>query len=480
LLLNIEKLIYGGDGLARLPADDSGRGKAVFVPFVLAEEKIEAEITEEKPSFVRAGVGAIVKASAHRVSPPCPHFGRCGGCHYQHAGYEHQLEIKKEILRENLRRIAKVELACEVQVHASAPWGYRNRSRLQVRTGPSFAAGYFRFGSHELLPVEECPISSPLINRGIAALWKAGRAGKIVAGVREVEFFAASDEDGDETQLLLELLCDPEARRAEVRACAEELCAAMPEIAGVAAFRERQKGVQEPLVGVGESFLTCKVRAGAGRIFAYRVSPGAFFQTNRFLSGKLIDIVTGGRSGDAALDLYAGGGLFSTALACDFRHIVSVESSQASTGDLKYNLPDNGKAVEATAEEYLGVPGRAGAVRNGGDAGAPPARGGKSSRGRSREDRTKDRVGSGPVLPHALHKPDLIVVDPPRGGLGDRVARALGSANASRVTYVSCDPATLARDLVPLQAAGYRVEEVHLVDLFPQTYHLESVVQLIR
>jgi 23S rRNA (uracil1939-C5)-methyltransferase len=480
LLLNIEKLIYGGDGLARLPADEGGRGKAVFVPFVLTEEKIEAEITEEKPSFVRARVGAIVEASAHRVSPPCPHFGRCGGCHYQHAAYEYQLEIKKEILRENLRRIAKVELACEIQTHPSPPWNYRNRSRLQVRNRPSFAAGYFKFGSHELLPVEECPISSPLINRGISALWQAGRAGKIVAGVREVEFFAASDEDGNETQLLLELLCDPEARRAEVRACAEDLCAIMPEVSGVAAFRERQKGLQEPLVTVGASFLTYEIKVGAEKILSYRVSAGSFFQTNRFLSAELIDIVTAGRSGDLAVDLYAGGGLFSTALACDFRHIVSVESSQASTGDLQYNLPDNGKAVLATAEEYLGVPGRAGAVRNDGGAGAPPALGGKSSRGRSRGDKAKDRVGSGSVLPHALHTPDLIVVDPPRCGLGDRVARALGSANAPRVTYVSCDPATLARDLVPLQAAGYRVEEVHLVDLFPQTYHLESVVHLIR
>jgi 23S rRNA (uracil1939-C5)-methyltransferase len=103
LLLNIEKLIYGGDGLARLPAgsdgnQDRGRGKAVFVPFVLAGEKIEAVITEEKPGFARANAGAIVEPSPHRIPPLCPHFGRCGGCQYQHISYEHQLEIKKEIL----------------------------------------------------------------------------------------------------------------------------------------------------------------------------------------------------------------------------------------------------------------------------------------------------------------------------------------------------------------------------------------------
>jgi len=439
LLLNIEKLIYGGDGLARLPAGlsgnkDRGRGKAVFVPFVLAGEKIEAALTEEKPGFARAQASAILEPSPHRIQPPCPHFSRCGGCHYQHASYEHQLEIKKEILRENLRRIAKLDLQCEVQVHPSPPWNYRNRSRLQVRAQPEFAAGYFKFASHQLLPVEECPVSSPLINRGIAALWQAGRAGKAVEGVREVEFFS----NADDTKLLLEFLCAPEARRAAVRAWAEELCATMPEIMGVVAFREPHKGVQEPLVAVGAPELTYRTKA-----LAYRVSAGAFFQTNRFLADELVNIVTAGRSGDLALDLYAGVGLFSTALACNFRHIVSVESSQTASSDLQYNLPVNGKAVRTTTEQYL--------------------------------TEYTHRVGALP-----LQTPDLVVVDPPRSGLGDSVARALASLSAARLTYVSCDPATLARDLVPLQVAGYRVEQVYMVDLFPQTHHLESVVQLVR
>ncbi|HVR22648.1 MAG TPA: 23S rRNA (uracil(1939)-C(5))-methyltransferase RlmD [Candidatus Polarisedimenticolia bacterium] len=438
MLLNIEKLIYGGDGLARLPADDRGPGKAVFVPLVLGGEKIEAALTEEKPSFVRAYAEAIVEPSAHRVPPPCPHFGRCGGCHYQHASYDHQLEIKKEILRENLRRIARLELQCEVEVHPSPPWNYRNRSRLQVRTRPAFSAGYFKFASHELLPVEECPISSPLINRGIAALWRSGRAGQAVEGVCEVEFFANSDADGSETRLLLEFLCAPEARRAAVRAWAEELCATMPEIAGVVAFREPQKGAREPLVAVGASELTYQTKNAA-----YRVSAGSFFQSNRFLVNELVNIVTAGRSGQLALDLYAGVGLFSTALARDVRHIISVESSQTAASDLQYNLPLAGKAVHSATDQYL--------------------------------------AKLGDNFPSQLaHKPDLVVVDPPRSGLGDRAARLLADVGAPRITYASCDPATLARDLVPLQASGYRIDQVHLVDLFPQTYHLESVLHLVR
>src|SRR5437879_7040424 len=140
LELTIEKLIYGGDGLARLPADEHGRGKAVFVPFVLEGEKIAASIVEEKPGFVRARAEDILEASCERIQPSCPYFQRCGGCHYQHTSYENQLTIKSAILHENLRRIAKLELQSELNVHPSAAWNYRNRTRLQVSADSAFAA----------------------------------------------------------------------------------------------------------------------------------------------------------------------------------------------------------------------------------------------------------------------------------------------------------------------------------------------------
>jgi len=444
LLLTIEKLVYGGDGLARLPPpqpeEDRGRGKAVFVPFVLAGEKVEAALTEQKSGFARAAAQAIIEASPHRVAAVCPYFGRCGGCHYQHADYEHQLAIKTEILRENLRRIARLELSCAIKVHPSPPWNYRNRARLQVRARPEFAAGYFELASHRLLPVEECPISSPLINRGIAALWLMGRAGKATEEVHEVEFFA----NAEDTQLLVELSCPPEARRAAVRAWAEQLRAALPEIVGLAAFRESKPGAMEPLITLGAAELTYRTHAAS-----YRVGAGSFFQTNRHLVDELVSIVSDGQSGDLAFDLYAGVGLFSTALACNFRHIVSVESSQTAFSDLQYNRPSNGEATLAATERYLHQPDVTGRARN------------------------------GAVLPQ-VPPPDLAVVDPPRAGLGERVARALAGLGAARVIYVSCDPATLARDMVPLLAAGYRVHGADLVDMFPQTYHLESVLHLER
>ena len=427
-----------------MPADASGRGKAVFVPFVLAGEKIEAFLTEQKPGFARARADQIVGASPHRVQPGCPYFTQCGGCHYQHASYEHQLEIKEEILRETLQRTAKLELPVDIQVHPSPPWNYRNRSRLQVQTSPEFKAGYFKMGSHELLAVEQCPISSPLINQGIAAFWQSGRADKVPTGVREVEFFASADD----SELLVEVFTSAEARRAALRQWAEELRASMPEIAGLVVFRDssgRGSVAQEKLLTVGADHLIYRTQRAA-----YRVSAGSFFQTNRHLIDELVRIVTDGQSGDLGLDLYAGVGLFSTALGSDMCHVVSIEESQTASGDLAYNQSSNGEVVLASTEQYL-------------------ARGER-----------KGRVGKGEVLTHTLHTPDLAVVDPPRSGLGERVARGLATLGAPRVVYVSCDPATLARDLLTLLGSGYRIQQVHLVDLFPQTFHLETVVHLAR
>ena len=188
-----------------------------------------------------------------------------------------------------------------------------------------------------------------------------------------------------------------------------------------------------------------KVRAQSGakviryrtRGHEYEVSAGSFFQVNRHLIDELASVVTGNVRGEVALDLYAGVGLFSAVLAENFHHNFSVEPSQTSYADLVKNVPANVKAVGARTEDYLS----SGLVRK---------------------------------------RPDLIVVDPPRTGLGKKVVRALVDLVAPRIRYVSCDPATLARDLATLLAAGYHVEEAHLFDLFPETFHIESVMLLER
>jgi 23S rRNA (uracil1939-C5)-methyltransferase len=429
LQLTIEKLVYGGDGLARLPADENGRGKAVFLPFVLGGETVEASLLEQKRGFARAHVDNIIQSSPLRIAAKCPYFGACGGCHYQHTGYPHQLEIKVAILKENLRRIAKIELDTDLIVHPSPEWNYRNRARLQVKADPQFALGYYKFNSHQVLPVDECPISSPLINRTIAAVWQMGRAGRIGPGIQEIEFFTNAEDSG----LLLRLHAADIRRQAAIQV-AEGIMSALPQAAGISVLRSLpgRNSEPEPIVALGAGNLAYSTQRAS-----YQVSHGAFFQVNRHLVDELVGTVTEGYSGDNALDLYAGVGLFSTVLSRSFAQVTAVESSPTSSADLAHNSPSNVRTVAKTTEQFL-------------ESGVEKLR------------------------------PNFVVVDPPRNGLGEMVIRRLAGLRAGRMVYVSCDPATVSRDLAGLLGAGYRIQQAHVVDLFPQTYHVESVFHLVR
>ncbi|HWF90796.1 MAG TPA: hypothetical protein VN684_00860, partial [Terriglobales bacterium] len=318
----------------------------------------------------------------------------------------------------------------EIHVHPSPAWHYRNRTRLKIKTKPAFALGYYKFASHELLPVEECPISSAAINGAIVKLWELGRAGKVAGEVEEIELFA----DAEDAQIQAGVYCVG-AEAAPMEKFLAELQASIPEISGAVAFRAIKKAVfadeMKVIAATGSSSLTYRTASAV-----FRVSAGAFFQTNRFLANKLVDLVTESRSGNLALDLYAGVGLFSSPLAKSFTQVIAVEASPISHTDLRYNSEPNVKAVRSTTEQYL----------------------------------TKAKST----------RPDYVVVDPPRSGMGEKIVRQLAELSAPQIAYVSCDPATLARDLQVLLAAGYRIEQAHFIDLFPQTFHLESVFHLSR
>jgi 23S rRNA (uracil1939-C5)-methyltransferase len=426
----IEKMVYGGEGLARLPSDERGPGKAVFVPFSIDGEEVEAETVEQKPGFARARLERVDTPSADRVEPGCDYFGECGGCQYQHASYPRQLKIKSAILVETLKRTGKIELPCELRTHSSPEWKYRNRTRLKVQAAPAFALGYYKLRSHEFLPIEQCPISSPLINRAISELWSAGSAAGIPAEIVEMELFA----DHADERLLVEIYCESRTAKPVAQKIADTVAQILSSAIGVVVFEQAPANqLIEPkrLAVFGESALVYETKSAS-----YRVSAGAFFQVNRFLIDELIAIVTDETSAKLALDLYAGVGLFATVLARSFAQVIAVESSQTSLADLRHNAPPEVKAVLATTEQYLGQ-------------------------------------ASGLYA-------DLIVVDPPRGGLGEAVARSLAKLDAPKITYVSCDPSTLARDLKVMNDLGYRIEEAHLIDLFPQTFHIESVFKLAR
>ena len=378
--LTIEKLVYGGDGLAR------DEGRVVLTPFVLPGEIVRADIARAKNDLLRGRVIEVVNASPSRVDPDCPYFYKCGGCQYQHAAYESQLEQKREILREVLRRVGKIDHQGDIEVVSGPPWEYRNRAQLHIDGG---AVGYFEAGSHKLCAIERCPISSPRINDAIVHLARElPRYRSFTAGV---ELFT------NESDLQVNL---PDRVPASVLPLFQEL------------------GTSSPIT-YGQ----------------FRVSRGSFFQVNRFLVEQLVEAAIGDASGETALDLYAGVGLFAARLTSSFQRVIAVEPGGNAYRDLEFNMKDAATLERKTAEGYL------------------------------------------PGLEKA---PDLIVADPPRAGLGKAVIGDLVRLRALGLTIVSCDPATLARDLGPLLAAGYGIERLTLVDLFPQTYHMEAVVRLRR
>ena len=387
----VEKLVYGGDGLARLD------GRVVLAPFVLPGERIRACAGRERPGLVHAQTLEILDPAPERVPAPCPHFGRCGGCHYQHAPHEYQLAAKRAILAEELRRLGKIEPPAEIATVSAEPWGYRNRVQLHVEGSQ---LGYREARSHSLRAIDACPIASPRINEVIGALAPMLQDPRWPRFIRSLEIFT------DEHQVQLNVLeADRPVARRFFDWCVEQI------------------------PGLVDGALDYEDR--------FRVSRGAFFQVNRFLADRLVETALGEARGETALDLYAGVGLFSLSLARRFAQVTAVESGSAAIRDLAFNAGRAGLTNLATerqtAEDYLTALDRA---------------------------------------------PEFVLLDPPRAGLGRGVVRRLIELRPSAVTIVACDPATLARDLAGLLAAGYRIANMTLVDLFPQTFHMETVVSL--
>ncbi|MGH9571953.1 MAG: class I SAM-dependent RNA methyltransferase [Candidatus Acidiferrales bacterium] len=423
--LKIEKLVYGGDGLGH----DSGA--TVFVPYVLPGEAVVATPIETKKKFVRASLARVAAPSPQRIAAPCPYFSMCGGCNYQHIPYDAQLAYKAEILRETLRRIGRVDWTGEITTHGSPPYGYRNRAQWKIRPreksedGPAkktYELGYFRANSTALCPVEQCPIVSPLLERTLKSIRSALVAGELPRELREMEVFA----DSADAKLLLNATFAGFPARADEYAA--KFRALVPEIESLL-FHEPSR---ERMELDGPGFITCEA---AGEHL--RVGHFSFFQVNRFLTDELVKTVVGDVSGTTACDLYAGVGLFSLPLTRRFQRVIAVESNPAAVRDLESNAAQAAGLTVRTAEVERAI------------------------------ERIKEKI-------------DLIVLDPPRAGLEPGAATRLARMGAQRITYVSCEPPTLARDLAVMLQGGYKVRSVDLFDLFPQTFHMETVVKLER
>lgn len=412
------KLVYGGEALG------FQAGRTVLTPLVLPGERAEVEEVRRQKGVTHARMRRILEPSPQRIKPLCPYFGHCGGCQYQHLAHLEQVASKTEILRETLRRLGQVKWEQSIPAHSGPAWNYRNQAQLKVGMSPDGAPGlgFFEAESNRLVPIDACPILSPRLNALLGALRGEPWISEI-AKAREVELLT---DDRDE-KVMLTLAGSWNAEDAETLA---HKCLAELDVVSTVAFAQ-DAGVRV----FGEPHLTYRVGE-----FAYQISPTAFFQSARFLLPEIVAAVTDKQSGAVAMDLYAGVGLFTLPLAGRFGQVIGVEAHPEAAADLAANarnVPGHKiRAIHETASDFL--------------------------------------------RRCAQMDPDLVVMDPPRTGVGAETLKLLLALRPQRLHYVSCGPPTLARDLGFLLQHGYRLDSLELFDFFPQTYHIESLARLSR
>jgi 23S rRNA (uracil1939-C5)-methyltransferase len=404
--VTIEKLVHEGMGLGR------HLGKVVFVPFSIPGDYLRVQPVEVKKTFTRAEIIQILKPGKGRVTPACPHFQKCGGCQLQQLDYSRQVESKRQILEEILHH--RLPETRELKIVMSAcpqPYSYRSRARVQVRgCGPRATVGFFRYRSHAVEDIESCPLFRPSLNEALISLRQYKLRVDTDASSQEMDLACSQEDDAWATE--------------HIRDGKEE------GITTLLGTRRRDEVILNRKVGE----------------FSYSVTASVFFQANDFMVSELTALVmklAEGRGSNAALDLYAGVGLFSLPLARQFGKVIAVENSEPSGRLCMTNASAAGthhiQAVCADVSAWL-----------------------KSE-------------GS-----QASPKFDLIVLDPPRTGAGADVMEQISKLSPETIIYVSCDPQTLTRDIAQISPHSYRIDFVQGLDLFPQTYHFETVVRLVK
>lgn len=457
-IVTIDKLCYGGAGLGRLD------GKACFVPFTAPGDVARIRIVKDKRSFVEGEVVRLDVASPLRVAPPCPAFGVCGGCHWQHLSYQQQLNQKGAIFADSLRRIGKVEVDSILPVAASAnSLGYRSRIQLKhARKNGATLLGFFKTASHDIIDIPYgCAIADPLLNR------IAGELRQLLTRLPEPAAIPQLDlsigDSGDSIVVLHFNGRDLEKLTQRIRQELEAIpsvsgffvMAAVPPAAGKKSAGKGGKKTKGAVQASGKrqlehvfgiDALSYSIPAGffpGSRKLKLGFSKGGFSQINYPQNLELIRTVWewGGFSRkERVLDLYCGNGNISIPLADYVAEVVGIEGYAPSIEDAAANAAANG--VENASFQ---VSDASQAVR--------------------RMVKRGERF-------------DVVILDPPRGGA--EAAGEIASLSPEKILYISCDPATLARDLGALCQNGYRVTRSRPVDMFPQTYHLESVTELVR
>jgi 23S rRNA (uracil1939-C5)-methyltransferase len=444
ITIAIDDLAFGGEGVGRVG------GYVVFVRGGLPGDRLTVRMVEARARFGRAEIEAVEEASPHRVTAPCPYFGRCGGCRLQHMAYEAQLVFKEKQVRDCLQRLGG-QADFELRPILAAPeiFGYRNKMEFTV----AGSAGDARLGLHAaerydvVLDIDRCLLQSETMNALLGEVREQVRA-------RRLSVYDQVTEEG-----LLRFVTLREGRRtAEAMV---NVVAAAPEVEGLAPLAEALRarvpattsvvlnvngkkasvavGTEEHVL-VGRDHITERLDG-----VAFQVSANSFFQTNTHQAERLFEVVAEGAQltgAETLLDLYSGTGAISLLLARRCRHVYGIEVAAPAVADAVRNAAANGIAncTFLSGEVRYALP---------------------------------------TLLAEGV-RVDVVVADPPRAGFHPKALKALGLLAPARIVYVSCNPATLARDVGDLAPHGYRLEWIQPVDMFPHTPHIEAVARLSK
>jgi 23S rRNA (uracil1939-C5)-methyltransferase len=378
LEVEIERILPGGYGLAH------SAGHTVFVSLAAPGDRLRVRVDRQQGNILFASIEEILVASPDRIEPPCPYFGRCGGCDFQQLTYEKQLAAKADIIRDCLHRIARLPDVPDFIVTPSPrDWRYRMRATWQIDQEQR-TIGYYERGSRRVCDVADCAVLVPELEETL-------------------ERVRATDSQEFPTDL----------KHLDVVAGENGVSLAPP----FAEFETRE--------------LTLTI---GGESYSYNAE--AFFQTNAILLGPLVEFALQDASGDVAVDLYCGVGLFTLPLSRRFAEVIGVEANPVAVRFARRSLEraglSNARIINASVADWI---------------------------------KRKSLA-------------DSVLLDPPRAGAESVVIKGILDFAVPRISYVSCDPATLARDLKKLIAGGYVIESMAAFDLFPQTHHVETVVRL--
>ncbi|WP_415640018.1 23S rRNA (uracil(1939)-C(5))-methyltransferase RlmD [Paenibacillus sediminis] len=443
IVVTIKRLGINGEGVGYY------RRKAVFIDGVLPDEVVKAKVTHIEPKFIKADPQFIEKKSAHRIEPPCPVFGICGGCQIQHINYEGQLRGKENIILEAFSRYAGIEdLKMKPMIGMDHPWGYRNKAQLQLgEKNGQLIAGLYSANSHEIVDITGCPIQHPKVNEAVQKVKEAlellhipiykertntGLVRTIIvrygfqSGHIQVTLVTVSDKLPKQDQLI------------------KAIRLGIPEVTGIS-MNINPKNTS--LIFGDRTILLWGEEAMEESLsdLEFNLSPRAFFQLNPEQTVKLYESVrvAAGLTGkETVVDAYCGTGTIGLWLAPYAKEVRGIESIPEAVEDAKEN-----------------------AVRN------------------NRNNVTFYTGQAEELLPRWVkqgYTPDVIIADPPRTGLDNRFLDAVVRTKPKRFVYVSCNPSTLAKDSKVLLDAGYSIEWVQPVDMFPQTAHVECCTLFVK